>query len=318
MGEISFVNGAVPNIEIIRPFNEAFEVMKQILFRPFDLKKWFVIGFAAWLSNLGNGNYNFNFRGNDWKDFPGAREIRDTISQIPHSTLIFGIVVFGAVVIALIILFLWLRSRGRFIFVDCIAKNRAAIAQPWREFRQEGNSYFLFSLAVAAIIIIILLLASAPLLLPVIRSGGRPHLHNVYVLCMLGLWGSVVVLLIVAWALIAHFMVAIMYRRRCLAREGFRVAVSLISNYPGEITLYCLFWIALAIGTVFASCIIILATCCIALLPYIGTVIALPIYVVLRAFGLRFIRQFGPDYDVWAAAAATQSVVPPVPPPLPA
>src|SRR5947208_3074312 len=113
MAEIEVVNGTAPNVEVLRPFNEAFEVIKQILFRPFDLKKWFVIGFAAWLSNIGNGNYNFNFRGNDWKDFPGAREIRDTVSQIPHSTLIFGIIAFGTVVIAMIILFVWLRSRGR-------------------------------------------------------------------------------------------------------------------------------------------------------------------------------------------------------------
>ena len=134
---------------------------------------------------------------------------------------------------------------------------------------------------------------------------------------MLGLWGSVVVLLVVAWALVAHFMVAIMYRRRCLAREGFRAAVDLIRNYPGEITLYCLFWIALTIGTVFASCIVILATCCIALLPYIGTVVTLPIYVVLRAFGLRFIRQFGPDYDVWTAIPQPPSIPPSEPPPLP-
>ena len=27
--------------------------MKKILFQPFELKKWLVIGFAAWLANLG-------------------------------------------------------------------------------------------------------------------------------------------------------------------------------------------------------------------------------------------------------------------------
>jgi len=117
--------------------------------------------------------------------------------------------------------------------------------------------------------------------------------------------------------LISHFMVAIMYRRRCLALEAFWAAVSLITNYPGEITLYCLFWIALGIASAIAACAVILATCCIALIPYIGTVILLPLVVCLRAFGLRFIRQFGSDYDVWAAIPEAPPAPPSLPPPLP-
>jgi hypothetical protein len=59
------------------------------------------------------------------------------------------------------------------------------------------------------------------------------------------------------------------------------------------------------------------ATCCLAALPYIGTVILLPVFVCLRAYGLLFIRQFGPDYDVWAAIPAATSPTSTEPPPLP-
>src|SRR5436853_491580 len=52
--------------------------------------------------------------------------------------------------VAVIVLFAWLQARGRFMFTDCVVRNRAAIAQPWREFRPLGNSFFLVSLAVAA------------------------------------------------------------------------------------------------------------------------------------------------------------------------
>jgi hypothetical protein len=134
---------------------------------------------------------------------------------------------------------------------------------------------------------------------------------------MIALWVFILVLLILAWLLISHFMVAVMYRRRCRAGEGIRAAVSLIANYPGEITLYCLFWIVLAMGAGIASCAAIVATCCIALIPYIGTVILLPLFVFLRAFGLRFIRQFGPDYDVWVAIPASTTTSAIEPPPLP-
>ena len=37
------------------------ERVKQMLFRPFDLGKWFVIGFCAWLAYLGEGGGTYNF-----------------------------------------------------------------------------------------------------------------------------------------------------------------------------------------------------------------------------------------------------------------
>jgi hypothetical protein len=312
------MNGA-PNIEIFKPFGEAFDLMKKILFQPFYLKKWFVIGFAAWLSNLGGGNYNFSFRNSDWNHVPICQDFRDTINQIPHAVLLVGVVIFILLIVAIIIVFAWLRARGRFMFVDCIVKNRGAIAEPWREFRKQGNSYFRFALLVGLIIGVVIVAAAVPFLLPVIRSGTRPHFRDVYVICMIALWVAVLMLLIFAWTLISHFMVAVMYRRRCQAGEAFRASMSLVANYPGEITLYCLFWIALAVGAGMLSCGVILGSCCIALIPYLGTVIMLPIFVGLRAFGLRFIRQFGPDYDVWAANVETPlPIPPPSPPPLPA
>jgi hypothetical protein len=311
------VNGGEPKIEIFKPFGEAFELTKRILFQPFDLKKWFVIGFAAWLSNLGSGNYNFRYNRGDWKDVPWFQDLIDTISQIPHWILWCGLAVFIVLLLALLILFAWLRARGRFMFVDCIVKNRGAIAEPWREFREQGNSYFLLALLVGFITAVIAGISSLPFMLPIIRGVTFLHLHDVYLICMIVLWVVILALLILAWSLIAHFMVAVMYRRRCSAGEAFRVALSLIANYPGEITLYWLFWIVLGIASAIAACATILATCCIALIPYIGTVILLPLLVCLRAFGLHFIRQFGPDYDVWAAMPEASPMPPSLPPPLP-
>src|SRR5438552_16678985 len=47
-------------IEIFKPFSESFELMKKILFQPFDLKKWLVIGFAAFLASL-SGGFSLSF-----------------------------------------------------------------------------------------------------------------------------------------------------------------------------------------------------------------------------------------------------------------
>src|SRR5438477_5594893 len=284
------MNGTGPEIQIFKPFGEAFELMKRILFQPFDLKKWFIIGLAAWLANLGGGGGGFNYPYNRGEEF---QKLNETISQIPHSVLVTGICALIAVVLLLVVLFAWPRARGRFMFVDCIVKDRGAIAEPWRKFREQGNSYFLIALLMGFIIAVIAGISSLPFTLPIIRGATFPHLHDVYLICAIALWIFILVLLLLAWALVSHFMIAVMYRRRCRAGEAFRAALSLIYNYPGEITLYCLFWIVLGLAAAIASCAVILVTCCVALLPYIGIVILLPLFVCFLAFGPVFIRQFG-------------------------
>src|SRR5437763_14494792 len=55
------MNGTARKIEILAPFNQAIELTRLILFRPFDITKWLVIGFAAFLSGLlnsGGGSIN--------------------------------------------------------------------------------------------------------------------------------------------------------------------------------------------------------------------------------------------------------------------
>jgi hypothetical protein len=56
-----------------------------------------------------------------------------------------------------------------------------------------------------------------------------------------------------------------------------------------------------ALTTAIVACLAICATCCIAAIPYIGTLILLPVFVLLRSFSLLFLRQFGVEYDVWAS-----------------
>ncbi|PYI98062.1 MAG: hypothetical protein DME98_05830 [Verrucomicrobia bacterium] len=253
------MNGSEPRIEIFRPFGEAFELMKKILFQPFDLKKWLVIGFAAWLANLGGGGGGFNYRYNRREEM---QKVNEALSQIPHSILVTGICVLICFVLVLIVLFAWLRARGCFMFIDCIAKNRGAIAEPWRDFRKQGNSYFLFSLLIGFAFLIFAALLSLPFMLPIIRGVTFLHIHDVYL--------------------------------------AFGIVVRLIAAYPGEILLYGLFLIVLALATAIVACVAACATCCIAAIPYIGTVILLPVFALLRSFSLLFLRQFGSDYDVWA------------------
>src|SRR5438874_11650438 len=95
------MNGSSNKIEIFTPFGEAFELMKKILFQPFDLKKWLVIGFTAWLASLGaGGGSGFNY---EPKRGQGMEKINETISQIPPPILVMGIVLIIFVVVVLIV-----------------------------------------------------------------------------------------------------------------------------------------------------------------------------------------------------------------------
>ena len=328
------MNGNGSKIEIFKPFGEAFELMKRILFQPFELKKWLVIGFAAWLANLGAGGGgigDFNYPDNRRE---GAQKFNDAIGQIPQPVLITGICVVICVVVLLIVLFAWLRARGRFILVDCIVRNRAAVAEPWKEFRAEGNSFFLFSVVVALLVVSVIVIAGLLLIVPFIPGRGQTE-PGVGFWIGISLTAFISVCLIFVWTLVTQLMVPIMYRRRCRARLAFAQAVDLVSSHPGPILLYVLFFMLLAVAMVMISCVVTCATCCIAAIPYVGTVILLPIPVILCAFLLLFLRQFGHDYDVWtgfmppefspilapsppvAAAPAPSSDLPPELPPRP-
>ena len=311
------MNGSAPKIEIFKPFEEAMAVMKKILFQPFDLAKWMVIGFAAFLAKLSGGfNFNpgFNWDRKHWHNWSGS-DWSSQLHQTPLWVLVLAITAIGTVVIAIILVLAWVGTRGRFIFTDCIVKNRGAIVAPWHEFRKEGNSFFLFSLLVALFFIIAAALLVLAILVPTFRHDTDPY--GVLAISGIIFIALVFFLLALAWAVISHFMVPVMYRRRCRAREAFKVVASLIATYPGEIVLYCLFLFVLALAAAVIGCVAICVTCCIAAIPYVGTVILLPILVVLRSFSFCFLRQFGPDYDVWAGTP--QPEPPPIssPPPLP-
>jgi hypothetical protein len=315
VGTKLYMNGNGSKIEIFKPFGESFELMKKILFQPFDLRKWLVIGFAAWLANLGSGGGggSFNYPDNRRED---AQKLNETIGQIPQPVLITGICVLICFVLLLIVLFAWLRARGRFILVDCIVRNRAAIVEPWKEFRAQGNSFFLFSLLVVLALIAVIVIAGLLLIVPFIPWGDHAQ-PGVAFWIGLSLFVFLAVCLAFVWALASQLMVPIMYRQRCPARLAFAQAVDLVTSHPGPILLYVLFLLLLGVAVFMISCAVTCATCCIAAIPYVGTVILLPIPVTLGAFSLLFLRQFGPDYDAWSAFVPPEFLPVLIPPPAP-
>ncbi|MFN2475721.1 MAG: hypothetical protein ABR526_05185 [Chthoniobacterales bacterium] len=296
-------------IEIFAPFSAAIDLTKVILFQPFDIAKWLVIGFAAFLANLvggGGGNYRFskNFSSaGDWKFHSVSRDFGDSSSGWPAWVWPL-IIIGGLLMIAVVFALMWVGARGKFLFADCVVRNRAAIVEPWREFAREGNSYFRFLLLAALCVILALGLAGAPLLIPFALHGDWPSGVGLFVgVFFLGIFAIAAA----AWLhLVSRFMIPIMYRQRCDATTAFRESNALVTRHPGPVLLYLLFSVVLGAAFVAIACVLTCITCCITAIPYVGTVILLPVYVFFMAFLLLFVRQFGPEYDSWATVAPLQ------------
>src|SRR5687767_8780116 len=305
------MNGIEPKVEIFAPFGAAYEWMKTVLFRPFDLTKWLIIAFAAFLSGSWGGGASPGRLGNlgdgDWK-FRTSRHGEWATDWSLPAWAIALIVLGGLLALLIAAVVMWITARGRFIFTDCVVKNRAAIAEPWREYRREGNSFFLFSLAVGFAIVLLfafsMLIVAVPLgVFSENRALSGLGAAAIVAFVILGLIWFVVVL---SFALVTQFMVPVMYRRRCSAKDAFLDVITLIFRYPGEFVLFVLFAIVLAIGVAVIGTLIACMTCCIGALPYISTVLLLPAIVWVFAFMLLFLRQFGDAYDVWATVGFPQ------------
>lgn len=312
------MNGDQSKIQIFEPFGAAFEVMKRILFQPFDFAKWCVIGFAAFLSGSWGTGFRFNFPWNGNWNFRSTSHHNIPTSESLPSWLLPFIIAIAVFVLIFIFVLMWVVSRGRFIFTDCVVKNRAAIVAPWREYRREGNSFFLFSLAVMFLALVMVAALALLIVLPLGLFAGRNGTTGlgattVFAFVFVGLvWLACTIF----FAVVSQFMVPVMYRRRCLAREAFFDVSKLVLARPGPFVLFVLFGIVLVMALILASTIVSCLTCCIAGLPYVSTVVLLPAFVWLLAFRLLFLRQFGPEYDVWATADLSSPAPLSVPPSL--
>ena len=300
------------NISVIDPIGPAIEKVKTILFRPFDLGKWFTIGFCAWLAFLGSGGGGGGGgpgggRGGGPSD---AREAFGQAKEFVLENLSWIIPVAITVVVVIIVLWLvftWLSSRGRFMFLHCVAENKAEVKNPWEKFRQHANSLFLFRIALGLINLAVMVLPVVLAIFVVIALAGTDvHAGLLLSLVAIGFFAFVIsICFTIVYKFTTDFVVPIMFLRNTSCKAAWREFLSLLSANKGRFTLYILFQIVIAIviGTIemLGFC-IGCCLCCVSvllLIPYIGTVILLPLLVFKRSYSLCYFRQFGPEFDVF-------------------
>jgi hypothetical protein len=291
-------------LSLIEPLTVAFQRTKRILFEPFSVSKWLRLGFCAFLTGSppiaalgGGGNTN---GASDSNNGPDAIDTFIPWLEEHRVLLITGAALIGLLVLLLGLVLAWLSSRGRFMLLDGVVRNRGAILAPWHDYRREGNSLFRFRfvLALASIAMMSISSGSAFLLMRKTLSKGEVNSGSVVVVV-------VCFLVLVAWFLLMElisillldFVAPVMYLHRLpVLPAGKLVMRSLVKERPGSVLLYLVarFLINSLLGMV--SLIVILLTCCIGFIPYIGSVILLPLTIFQITYPLAFLAQLGPQW----------------------
>lgn len=313
------------NISYSQPLSSAFVRMKKALFQPFDISKWFKVGFTAWLAGLtdcggsgGSGNYS---QGNiNWDDFFNLPQT--AWEWLLDNPLWANLIIIALVVLVIIIsVIMWVSSRGKFMLLYNVVHNKAEISEPWHKFRKQGNSLFIFEFFWGWFVFAIFV----PLAAYCFNTGKDLYFTHAPKAVVFTSITQMILMFIVYFIIsgyislfLKNFIVPIMYKQDVGIIAGWKKFIVLFGKKALPFIVYGLFILVLGFAVAIAIISLALVTCCIGLLliaiPYIGTVLLLPISYTYRALGIEFLAQFGDEYNVFPPAnelnTDTEKVIP--------
>ncbi len=198
---------------------------------------------------------------------------------------------------------------ARFVWLENLTAGDHAIGPHWTRFGGLGDGFFLWKLAFYFL--------SLLLIVPLIFFGG--------VFGMLGLAGGDGPGSLFGWALLGmavllvavilayidffaeSFVTVIMHRRGIGVLAAWQEFRTLFDAQPGHFIAVGLWKALLSLAAVAALAIAGVMTCCIGLgimaIPYLGTVIKLPVLAALRYYDLCWLGQIAPDLALPATGA---------------
>lgn len=290
------------HISVVEPVGKALGTVRRVLFAPFNLIKWLGLGFTAWLASLTEGFApNFNLMPNNTFDSPAGHRALTWIQA--HLALVISAGIGMAIVIlAVTLVMAWASCRGKFMFLDNVLNNRAEIQAPWHRFSRQGNSLFLFSICFGIAALAVLATLGLLLLFVAWPDIGRHNFGiNALGAILLGVlfFMSYILVLGCLLAFLNDFIVPLMILRSCRVMTAWGLFLDLFKAHVGVFVLYLLFRLVL---TLMISSVVMLACCllcCTVLIPYVGTIILLPVFVFWRSYSVHFLEQFGGVYRLF-------------------
>ena len=312
----------------------AWEQTAGLLFRPFRLERWLLLGFLCLLQTcagigFGGGSMGVQVPMPPFGGGPSgtaqqergepaepaaspAEELREAGDWLRRHLALIVVVAATAIlfVLGLIVLFQWLGSRAVFCYLDALLTGRDEVARPWREHAALAASFFrarlLLVLAMAAGVVGFMV-PIALMVLGVVRQqtapGGLRELWPIFIaIPALLLWLAVLVVFLVVCGLVDlflyDFVAPLQYRRRIACGAACRAVWALVRAQPVAFLLYLVMKLVVAVALGMVAFAAMCLTCCCAALPYFGQVILQPVHAFHRLLPLHFLRQFGREYDL--------------------
>lgn len=138
--------GGTAPVSPSQAFSRAFEDALGLLFKPFDLGRWFRLSVICLFLGGGAPSAAFNWSLGSLPGDIGFQEALNRVRQYVshHLWLIILVSVLG---LSVGLVFLYLRAVLRFVLVDAILKEEVFVGCAWAANRPLGRSYFLWLLA---------------------------------------------------------------------------------------------------------------------------------------------------------------------------
>jgi hypothetical protein len=309
-------------IDFGRPFQHAFEHTTRVLFRPFNIGKWFTLGFTAWLASFlsGGNSGSFNFPGNNYSPSSNSgvssglsKAGTEMVDKMLGMGLPFWLMILALAALLfclLVFIFIILGCRGQFMFLDNVIHNRDEVVKPWKEFSKEANSLTIWHTILSLLPLILIFgflgFALAHFWTDLLTRTTRTF--TAYLPWILGFTGLILLLLPVGiFAFLLHeFGVPIMAKHRCTVSKACGHLWHLLRTRFLDCLVFMFIRFCMGIAFIVLSLMTCCLTCCLGMLPYLNTVVTLPYHVFRQTYTLDCLAQFGPDYDLWP-------VIPPPP-----
>jgi flagellar basal body-associated protein FliL len=320
----------------------AWERMKAMLFRPFNIGTWFTFGFIFTLQSCvegGGGNFNVpggGGNGGSSGTHHNSNSSDDTSNSISHfmmdamssvsgafsnrggagddpfqnfDTSMIVPIAIGAVIllIPIILIMYWLGARGQMMAIRSVALGYGNIGESWAATQRAGSSLFKFHLVVMGL--------AAVAFLPLLGGGGL-YAYSVQkanpdnweqmlpvVFILIGLLCLIAIPFMILNGLARNFVAPLMWKDGTGARDAWKKFWAVGKNYIGQIVMFFFMRIVFSMLAGFVGVIVGFVTCCLGFLPVLHQTLMAPYYVFERAWTLEVLASMGPEFDVRAAAA---------------
>jgi hypothetical protein len=309
-------------IQYLAPLQDAIQRTRGLLFGPFDLARWLALGLTAWLIHLGQAGGSAAGSDPDIQtqvrtgDLSGALDSLSSglVQAIPTGAAALLLLTVGVGIVLVMIALLWVGSRMRFVWLENLTAGDHAITPHWRRFGGLGDQFFVWKLVFYALILALVLpLAFFAGLFGALAGHGWTAPGSILGWMLLGM-AVLTVGLVAAYVdyYAESFVTVIMHRRDLGVIAAWREFQRLFQAQPLPFLLVGIMKLGLRIVAGLAVALVGVLTCCIGWvvlsLPYVGTVLQLPIYVALRYFDLCWLGQFAGDLG------PERAITPPPPP----